>query len=153
MGARLEAVSLLLLALVCMTSTGPFAQGLEAVLSVSPDTVNAVSTLRMQIMFDETIGKGGMVSVMLPESISLDQQLSIANRALSFNPQDNISCKSDSSAVKIIECLTPNSRQLDLQLSSDSFVMAGQSLVFTAENACQNPSSLWFKDESLMIST
>ena len=128
-------------------------QGLDAVLSVSPDTVNAISTLRMQITFDESIGKGGMLSVMILEPNHEDQELNALNRPLSFNQQGRFRCTANGASVTIRSCSAPNSRQLDLRFASNSFIMAGDTFDFTIEHACTNPSSLWFKDESLQIST
>ena len=44
------------------------ANALEAMLSVSPDTVSTASTLEMMISFDESLGKGGLISVIVPDS-------------------------------------------------------------------------------------
>jgi hypothetical protein len=44
------------------------ANALEAMLSVSPDTVSKVSSLRMMISFDESLGKGGLISLIVPDS-------------------------------------------------------------------------------------
>ena len=41
------------------------ANALEAMLTVSPDTVSTPSTLEMMINFDESLGKGGLVSVLV----------------------------------------------------------------------------------------
>jgi len=131
-------------------------RGLEAVLVVTPDTVNAVSTLQMTIMFDETVGGGAKISVAVPDTDILDQDQNALIKPLSFNDQDEedddntVSCQSDSISAAVSHC-TATSRQLELYMSADSFIMAGDSLTFTIENACTNPSSLWFEDQSLEI--
>ena len=52
---------------------------LEAAISVEPSTINAVSTLTLMVVFDETLGKGGKLTIQVP-----DYSSSTDNAPLSF---------------------------------------------------------------------
>ena len=119
---------------------------LEAAISVEPSTINAVSTLTLMVVFDETLGKGGKLTIQAPDNSS-----STDNAPLSF--LDTFECKSDKSNLIVSQCKTPNSNTIEIQLSSTSFVLAGESVVFTLKNACTNPSSTWFAKKSLSLKT
>lgn len=107
------------------------------------------STMHVTVLFDESLGRGGSVVLALPDAIGL--QRSSLNKPMKFNPSHQVTCRSDQRLL--VSCSVSNSQELQLQLASDSFVLAGSSLSFTLKDACQNPSSLAFKDKSLAITT
>ena len=43
------------------------ASALDAMISVSPDTVSTEASLEMMISFDESLGKGGLISIFVPD--------------------------------------------------------------------------------------
>ena len=114
-----------------------------------PDTVSVMSTMSLTVLFDESLGRGGSVVVALPDATGLLR--SSLNKPMTFNPSQGLVCRSEQRLLA--SCSMMNSQELRLQLSSDSFVLAGSSLSFTLKDACQNPSSLAFKDKSLVITT
>jgi hypothetical protein len=129
---------------------------LDAMLSVSPDTVSSPSTLSMMVSFDESIGKGGLLSVIVP-----DGALRIANsgftansnnKALQFKPGSGLKCTTDDSNVQIFSCQA-GSNQIDIWMTESSFILAGQVVTFTIDMGCFNPSSLWYLESSMMIKT
>ena len=63
-----EWYSLLLLAMVAKTGA------LEAFLSVQPDTVSTISSMTVEVFFDESLGYGGVVSVKVPDDTDLQNQ-------------------------------------------------------------------------------
>jgi hypothetical protein len=118
---------------------------LEAVLNVSPNTISSISTFEMMISFDESMGKGGLITVILPDSsttISEDFSESSLNEDLQFNDASSLTCFSDSLSLQ--SCSTPSSNQLDIQVGPDDFILAGDFISFTIEQGTTNPSSLWF---------
>ena len=54
---------------------------LEAEIRVSPDWVGAVATMELEIMFDESLARSGVVRVEVPDLEGLE----IGNVPLSFN--------------------------------------------------------------------
>ena len=125
------------------------ASALEAVIKVSPDTVSVISTMELTVTLGESLGRGGSMTVELPDTTGL--QVSALNKPLSFNQNLQVSCKSRQRILA--SCQVTNSNSLTLRLSSTTFLLAGRRLDFTLTNACQNPSSLAFKDRSLAITT
>lgn len=65
---------------------------LEAVISVTPDTVGAISTMELTVILGQSLGRGGSITVELPDTTEL--QVSALNKPLSFNQNHLISCKS-----------------------------------------------------------
>lgn len=66
---------------------------LEAVFSVTPDTVGSISSLDMQIMFDESLGRGGIISVQVPEDGIADSARSTLNAGVTFlTDQTSVVC-------------------------------------------------------------
>ena len=108
-----------------------------------------MSTMQLTVLFDESLGRGGSVVVALPDAMGLLR--STLNKPMTFNPSQMVTCRSEQRLLA--SCSVTNSQELQLQLSSDSFVLAGASLSFTLKDACQNPSSLAFKDKSLILTT
>ena len=80
---------------------------LEAAISVEPSTINAVSTLTLMVVFDETLGKGGKLTIQVP-----DYSSSTDNTPLSF--LDTFECKSDKSNLVVSQCKTPNSNTIEI---------------------------------------
>ena len=69
--------SLLMLSMIAQINA------LEAFLSVQPDTVSTVSSLTVEVFFDESLGYGGVVSIKVPDDSDLQNQYP------SFNSQIN----------------------------------------------------------------
>ena len=59
-------------------------RSIDANLSVSPATVNSNSTFQINITFDESLGKGGVISIVVPDQDMSAYPLSSLNRPLSF---------------------------------------------------------------------
>ena len=124
---------------MCLTNA------LEAEIGLSPDWVGAVSTMTLTVMFDESLSRSGVVKVEVVDKEGLDS----SNAPLSFNAQSQISC---TASVSLESCITSNSKEIYLKLGA-RHILAGDSVTFTLTNACKNPSSLYFKNQSLKIST
>ena len=110
------------------------ATGLEAILTVSPTTVNQLSDFELMISFDESIGKGGSISIIIPDpsdQISEDFSESTLNKPLEFNEASTLSCNSDD--VSLLSCVTPSSSQLDINVDTDQFILAGDTVSFTLQ--------------------
>ena len=75
----------ILMTLIAMVSA------LDAVITVMPDTVGMISTMELTVTLGESLGRGGSITVELPEAPEL--QVSDLNKPLSFN-QNPVSCKS-----------------------------------------------------------
>lgn len=127
---------------------------LEAEVSVDPDTVGADSSFIIQVMFDESLGRGGIVSVQIPDDNLTSSTL---NRGLTFrsaNADSSLSCTQLTRAPpKLSHCTYQNMKHIKIYLSNEQFILAGQTIKIRVENASKNPSSLWWKDKSLKVST
>jgi hypothetical protein len=107
-------------------------EGLEAILSVSPAVVNSISDFQLMISFDESIGKGGIITVIIPDpsdQISEDFSENSLNKALEFNDASLLTCYSDD--ITLQSCLTPSSSQLDIYVDPNQFILAGDTISFT----------------------
>ena len=81
---------------------------LDAMLTVVPNTVNTQSTLEMMISFDESLGKGGLISVLVPSGDNLITEAGYTanslNHPLKFLPGSGLNCYSDDSSVIVAMC-------------------------------------------------
>ena len=87
-----------------------FGNALQAVTNVSPDTVSSISTFSIDIYFDETVGNGGMISIIVPDrsaTIAEDFTESSLNKDLEFNDPTSLSCYSGS--LTLLSCTSPGS--------------------------------------------
>jgi len=127
---------------------------LEAEVLVDPDTVGADSSLVIQVMFDESLGRGGVISVEIPDDNLPSSSL---NRGLTFrseNADSSLSCTQlTRGPPKLSHCTYQNMKHIKIYLSNEEFILAGQTIKIRVENACKNPSSLWWKAKSLRVST
>ena len=75
------------------------------------------------------------------------------NKPLTFLSSADLSCTTNKSNVKVYTCLISGDDLLEIYLDPKSFILAGDSVVFTIHNACINPSSLWYSQSSLELTT
>ena len=64
-------------------------------MNVSPTTVNQVSDFELMISFDESIGKGGSISIIIPDPSNQINDVfseSPLNKPLQFNDATNLNC-------------------------------------------------------------
>ena len=133
------------------------ALALEAMFTVSPDTVSTPSDLSITISFDESVGKSAGIIIKVPDATPLLQEFgftqSSQNMPIKFNTGVMTDCSTGSSTIKISSCVA-SSNQLDIVMSSTSFILSGTSLDITVKGlVASNPSSLWYKQHSFEIVT
>ena len=127
-------------------------RALEATVSVSPDTVGSTSTFSIDVLFDESLGAGGVISIQIPDD-NIDANA--LNRGLTFDTSAaNPQCIQMSHTLPVLQgCTVENSKHLKITLAARGFVRAGQNIQVRITNVTKNPSSTWWSTKSLQVST
>lgn len=109
--------------------------------------------MTLSIVVDESLGRSGIIKLSIPDDPSVN--LGVLNIPFSFKTDNStVSCRTQAgSAGKLRYCTFTNSRQVELYLTDEAFVLAGDTVTIVLEGCCMNPSSLYFKQKTFWVST
>jgi hypothetical protein len=138
-------------------------QALEATIEVEPNIVGVRSDLHLHVMFDQSLGWGGVIQLTIPEEGEVETEMS---HGLLFNNEltefvceqldsehGDMSHSMNHEEETVERCEVLNGKTLEITMKSDVFVLAGSSLELRIVEVTTNPTSLWYADKSLILTT